>query len=60
MIGLLVCGLLAFMSGLIIGIEATRHQVLTALRRVNDERSLADRESGRELIRTVERVTRGR
>ena len=60
MIPLLIVALVAFIAGLVVGIEATRSQVLDALRKVNEARSVADQETGRELIRTVERVTRGR
>ena len=60
MIALLIVGFVAFCAGLVVGIEATRSQVLDALRKVNEARSVADQETGRELIRTVERVTRGR
>jgi len=60
MIALLIVGFVAFFAGLVVGIEATRSQVLDALRKVNEARSVADQETGRELIRTVERVTRGR
>ena len=60
MIALLIVALVAFIAGLVVGIEATRSQVLDALRKVNEARSVADQETGRELIRTVERVTRGR
>ena len=60
MIVLLIVGFVAFVAGLVVGIEATRSQVLDALRKVNEARSVADQETGRELIRTVERVTRGR
>ena len=60
MIALLIVALVAFIAGLVAGIEATRSQVLDALRKVNEARSVADQETGRELIRTVERVTRGR
>jgi hypothetical protein len=60
MIALLIVGFVAFVAGLVVGIEATRSQVLDALRKVNEARSVADQETGRELIRTVERVTRGR
>jgi len=60
MIALLIVGFVAFVAGLVVGIEATRSQLLDALRKVNEARSVADQETGRELIRTVERVTRGR
>ena len=60
MIPLLIVAFVAFIAGLVVGIEATRSQVLDALRKVNEARSVADQETGRELIRTVERVTRGR
>ena len=60
MIALIIVALVAFIAGLVVGIEATRSQVLDALRKVNEARSVADQETGRELIRTVERVTRGR
>ena len=60
MIALLIVGFVAFFAGLVVGIEATRSQVLDALRKVNEARSVADQETGRDLIRTVERVTRGR
>ena len=57
---LIISCLVAFTVGLVVGIEATRSQVLDALRKVNDARTVADQATGRELIRTVERVTRGR
>lgn len=60
MLWLLLCCSVSFLLGLVVGIEATRFQVLEALRRVNASRTAADQESGLELIRTVERVTRGR
>ena len=60
MIALLIVAFVAFVAGLVVGIEATRSQVLDALRKVNEARAVADQETGRELIRTVERVTRGR
>ncbi len=59
MLWLLICCAGSFLLGLVVGIEATRYQVLDALRRVNAARTEADQESGLELIRTVERVTRG-
>ena len=60
MIALLIVAFVAFVAGLVVGIEATRSHVLDALRKANEARAVADQETGRELIRTVERVTRGR
>jgi len=60
MILLLVVAVLAFVVGLVVGIEATRAQVLAAMREATDARATADQAAQLELIRTVERVTRGR
>jgi|TARA_R110000803_G_scaffold135544_1_gene202520 hypothetical protein len=60
MIVIMLCCSVSFVVGLVVGIEATRVQVLDALRKVNEARTEADQASGIELIRTVEKVTRGR
>jgi len=60
MILLLLVAVLAFVVGLVVGIEATRAQVLAAMREATDARAAADQAAQLELIRTVERVTRGR
>ena len=60
MIVIMLCCSVSFVVGLVVGIEATRVQVLDAPRQLNEAPTEAHPASRIELIRTVEKVTRGR
>ncbi len=60
MIVIMLCCSVSFVVGLVVGIEATRVQVLDALRKVNEARTEAHPASRIELTRTVEQVNRAR
>ena len=60
MIVIMLCCSVSFVVGLVVGIEATRVQVLDALRKVNEAPTEAHPASRIELTRTVEQVNRAR